>query len=104
MTPDKKSSAAEIFLRNFLDVSRMPRLLRQVLQSHQQPKSLGMEVVLLTDLKCDDLAGRINRLLSHILFSVLLPPFAYLIFISPFHPPFFIYSFFTACLFISSFM
>jgi hypothetical protein len=35
--------------------------LEQVLQSHQQPKSSGMETVLLTDLKCDTLARRINR-------------------------------------------
>jgi hypothetical protein len=33
MTPDKKPSAAKNFLRNFLDASRMPCLLRQVLQS-----------------------------------------------------------------------
>jgi hypothetical protein len=35
MTPDKKPSAVKNFLRNFLDASRMPRLLRQVLQSHR---------------------------------------------------------------------
>jgi hypothetical protein len=61
MTPDKKPSAAENFSMNFFDASRMPSLLRQVLQSHRQPKSSGMEMVLLTDLKCDALTGRINR-------------------------------------------
>jgi hypothetical protein len=40
-----------------------------------------METVLLTDLKCDTLTGRINWWLSHILFFALLPPFAFL---SPF--------------------
>jgi hypothetical protein len=34
MTPDKKPSVAEDFLRNFLDASRMPSLPQQVLQSH----------------------------------------------------------------------
>jgi hypothetical protein len=47
--------------RNPLGASKMPHQLRQVLQLHWQPKSLGMETVLLTDLKCDALAGRINR-------------------------------------------
>jgi hypothetical protein len=32
MTPNKKPSVARIFCRNFLDASRIPRLLRQVLQ------------------------------------------------------------------------
>jgi hypothetical protein len=36
MTPDQKPSAAENFLRNFLDASRMPPRLRQDLQSHRQ--------------------------------------------------------------------
>jgi hypothetical protein len=50
-----------IYHRNFLNVSKMPHLLRQVLQSCRWPKSSGMEMVLLTDLKCDALAGRINQ-------------------------------------------
>jgi hypothetical protein len=61
MTPDKKPSVVENFLLKFLDVSRMSRLLQQVLQSHRQLKCSGMEMVLLTDLKCDALTGRINR-------------------------------------------
>jgi hypothetical protein len=60
MTPDKKPNTAENYSRNFLDASRMPRLLQQVLQSRWRPKSLGMEIDLLTDLKCDTLIGRIN--------------------------------------------
>jgi hypothetical protein len=61
MTPDKKHSVAENFRQNFLDTSRMPHLLQQVLQSHRWPKSSGIEMVLLTDLKCDALARRINQ-------------------------------------------
>jgi hypothetical protein len=61
MTPDKKPSVVENFLLKFLDVSRMSRLLQKVLQSHRQLKYSGMEMVLLTDLKCDALTGRINR-------------------------------------------
>jgi hypothetical protein len=60
MTLDKKPSAAENFSLNFLNVSRMPRLLQQVLQLLQRSKSSGMETVLLTNLKCDTLTGRIN--------------------------------------------
>jgi hypothetical protein len=62
---DKKPNTTEnFFLWNFLNASRMPHLLWQVLQSlqsHRWPKSSGMETVLLTDLKCDALARRINR-------------------------------------------
>jgi hypothetical protein len=36
ITPDKKPSAAEIFLQNFLDTSRMPPRLRQDIQLHRQ--------------------------------------------------------------------
>jgi hypothetical protein len=85
MTPDMNPVLPRNFQRNFLDVSRMSRLLRQVLQMHRQPKSLGMKTVLLIDLKCDALIERINQYLSHISFSSLLPPIAFL---SPFHPPF----------------
>jgi hypothetical protein len=57
---DKKPSAAEDFSMKFSRRVKMPHLLRQVLQSHQRPKSSGMETVLLKDLKCDALTGRIN--------------------------------------------
>jgi hypothetical protein len=77
----------------------MPRLLRQVLQSHRRPKSSGMEMVLLTNLKCDALTGRINRSYLIFPFPPFLPPFAFSL---TFHPPFFIYSFSTAYLFIAS--
>jgi hypothetical protein len=40
-----------------------------------------MKTVLLIDLKCDALTGRINRYLSHISFFALLPP---VVFLSPF--------------------
>jgi hypothetical protein len=46
--------------RIFLDVSRMPRLLRQDLEARRWIKSSGMETFLFTDLKCDALAEKIN--------------------------------------------
>jgi hypothetical protein len=61
MTTDKTLAQPRIFHRTFLDASRMPHLLCQVPQSHRRPKSSDMETVLLTDLKCDALTGRINR-------------------------------------------
>jgi hypothetical protein len=81
MTTDKKPVQPRIFL----DASKMPRLLRQILQSLRRPKSSGIETVLLIDLKCDALTGRINWQLPHVFFSALLPPF---VFSLPFHPPF----------------
>jgi hypothetical protein len=58
MTPDKELSVAENFSVKF---TRRIKYATLVLQSHWQPKSSGMETVLLTDLKCDTLTGRINR-------------------------------------------
>jgi hypothetical protein len=56
---DRKLSAAEKFLPKLSQ--RVKNALRHVLQSLRQPKSSGMEMVLLRDLKCDALAERINR-------------------------------------------
>jgi hypothetical protein len=57
MTPNKEPSAAENFSLKFTRHVKVPHQLLQVLQLHWQPKSFGMEMVLLTDLKCDALMG-----------------------------------------------
>jgi hypothetical protein len=46
---------------NFCGASKMPRRLRQNLQSHQRIDLQGMDMDLLTDLKCDALTGRLNQ-------------------------------------------
>jgi hypothetical protein len=61
MTPDTKPSAADIFLPKF---SRHVKSAMFAVTSSRvvpAPKSLVMKMVLLIDLKCDALAGRINR-------------------------------------------
>jgi hypothetical protein len=58
---DKKPSAAENF---FVKFSQRVKNAMPVMTSSsvdQRPKSSSMETVLPTDLKCDALAGRINR-------------------------------------------
>jgi hypothetical protein len=60
MTPDKKASAAENFSMKSTRYVNNATLAVTSSQSHRQPKSLGMETVLLTNLKCDALIGRIN--------------------------------------------
>jgi hypothetical protein len=52
MTLDKKPSAAEDFSMVF------SRCVKNA--THRRPKSSGMEIVLLIDLKCDAFTGRIN--------------------------------------------
>jgi hypothetical protein len=61
VSKDKKPSAAKDFSMKF---SRHVKNATPAVTSspaHRQPKSSGMETVLLTDLKCDALAGRTNR-------------------------------------------
>jgi hypothetical protein len=61
MSPDKEASAVENFSAKSTQRVKVPHQLRQVLELHRQPKSLGLEMVMFTDLKYDALAGRINR-------------------------------------------